>query len=499
MVEDVAVLPGMLRKDVPVRSWSPAKVLADVLNRGPGLGTLAGAWTTNRTELVRHIRHWVFVAIKARAKKIASQVPIVSYRVHKPQSKKGYLTKSMRLKALTPLAGDEDLVPAPPDHPLVQLLRRPNQMDTMWDLWYEQELFGSSTGSVYFWIPPDRTRFARPAEMYVLPSHWVWPVVGRERIIDEYEIRPVEGGYKRLVFPADEVINIGYKSAISKIDHQSPLDAGSRWVDSSESVDQSRWHTFKNGSFGSVAIKLGPEFFDPSDEDINRVQQKWLSRYQGERSAGKPIILPPGLDVVPLMLSAKEMDYCQSADQLRDAILALFDVPKFVVGIAQDIQRNTSEASQVVFCQNGINPTLEMMGQGLTKNLASRWDEDLVIWWPDCSPADKAQRNTDIKLRADTSAITINEIREEFGDAAWDDGDVTPAEYSMKKQKDNAPDPMAGDDGQDQKPGQYGQQIGTQKKPSIPESADKQYKMLADGSKEHVVDVPLEMLDVLLK
>jgi HK97 family phage portal protein len=438
--------------------WSGDRVLADLLNRGSNYGSLSGFWTTNRTELVRHIRHWAFVAIKARCKKIASQVPNVSYRTRVPVGKKGFLTKSMRHKTLVRLAHDEDLVPAPPDHPLVHLLRHPNSMDTMWDLWYEQELFGCSTGNVYFWTPKS-IGFNKPAEMWVMPSHWVWPVIGRERLIEGYEIRPVDGAYKRLFFPADEVIHIKYKSPISKIDGQSPLDAVSRWVDSSESVDQSRWHTFKQGTFGSVAIKLGPEFFDPLDSDIARVEQKWLQRYQGERHAGKPIILPPGLDIVPLMMSAREMDYCASAEQLRDAILSAFDVTKMIVGITEGVQRNTAETALAQFSQMAINPTLEMIGQALTKRLAAQFDEDLVIWWDDTSPADRAQTNEDIKVDAACHSRSLNEIREERGLEAWDDGDDPPAVYMMKKQQEFQPQLdlgmlEAGDD--------YSAQIGTQ-------------------------------------
>jgi len=429
------------------KRWNAARVLADLLSRGPSLGQLTGAWTANRAELVRHIRHWVFVAAQARCKVIAQQVANVSYRqkAYSETRRKWHIDGPYRkqiihqerlkylgrvCKGLPTMAQDEVLEPAPSYHPITEKFLNPNKIDTHYQFAYEQELMGCATGNEYIWMPPNG--LGPCAEMWVLPSHWVWPVVGTENIIDEYEIRPVEGGYKRLVFPAEEVLHIPAKSPISKIDGYSPEDAGSRWIDSSESVDQARWHTMKQGSFPSIAIELGPEFFDPSDEDISRVEQKWVSRYQGERRAGKPIIMPPGMKVVPMMINPREMDYIQSADQLRDCILALFGVPKFVVGIAQDVQRNTSEAALVQFAQYALNPTLEMRGQAYTKWFG-KWWPDIVVWYDDCSPADAAQLNSDLEVDIGADAITVNQICELRGREPVEDGELSPAIYRAKK------------------------------------------------------------------
>ena len=433
--------PFISNEDIEAKGWTATRVLADLLNRGPNLGTLTGAWTSNRTEVVRHIRHWAFVAIKARCNIIAKQYAQISIRekAYSETRRKWLIDKCSRKyfrcnKAMVSIAEDEVLTDAPSNHPVVELFRYPNSEDTHFQFCYEQEMFGCSTGNEYIWMPPNG--FGKPSSMWVLPSHWVWPVVGHERIIQEYEIRPVEGGYRRLVFPADEILHIkNGKNPISKIDGYATMDAGSRWIDVSESTDQARWHTMKQGTFPSVAIELGPEFFDPSDEDILRVEQKWLSRYQGERRAGKPVILPPGMKVTPLMMSAREMDYIHSSEQIRDCILSLWGVPKFCVGINQDVQRNTAEAAMVQFFAMAINPVLEMRGQEYTRHFRKFWPE-ILVWYEDGSPADAAQLNADLNLDNAAQAILVDEIRELRGRAPLPDnrGQCTPQEFVMRLQ-----------------------------------------------------------------
>lgn len=406
------------------KAMSATRVFADLLNKGPNLGQLSGAWTDNRTEQVRHYKYWTYVAISAIADKVSQLTPNISVLKKSPPHQHKWLRGAYRQKALAKLHPDEDLEPVERNHPLRHLLEYPNEVDTAWDIWYETIIFLKLTGNAYWWIPVNG--MDKPAEIWVIPSHWVWPVVGRERLVEEYEIRPVEGGYKRLVFPADEIIHIRSKSPISKIDGYSPLTAGARWIDQMESCDQARWHTYKQGSFPSTVIELGGDYADPSDEDILRIEQKFLARYQGERRAGKPIILPPGLKLTPLMVSAREMDYVQSFEQLRDTCLALFKVSKVIVGITTEVNRASLEGAQFGFCQFTVNPLLKFLGEALTCHLAHRFDEDLVLWWDDCSPDDKAQLNADIQVDIAARAITPNEIRSLRGRPAFEHGGDDP-------------------------------------------------------------------------
>ncbi|HZN66128.1 MAG TPA: phage portal protein, partial [Tepidisphaeraceae bacterium] len=383
-----------------------------------------GGWSADRLELVSHYRHWVFVAVQSRGNKFAELEPNIAF-VSTPAEKSRGLSRKYR-KAMSPVSTTEDLTPVDDEHPLRKLLREPNAVDSWWDLAYETNLFQDLTGSGYWWVVPNRLRL--PAEIWVIPSHWVWPRSGTTRLIDHYEIRPWGGvgAGGTLYLPPSEVIHFKDKSPVNKLDGYSAQTAGAQWIDTEESITASRWAGFKNGCRPELCIELGPEFIDPSDEDIARVEAKFLARYQGEYQTGRPLIVPPGAKVSPLGWPMTELGHLQSEEQVRDMILALYRVPKTVAGIATEVNRASMDGSLAAFCTFAINPRLRYYGQHLTRHLARRYDEALRIWWDDATPQDPVQLNADLQADAVMGAITPNEIRGVRGRPNYEHGGDDP-------------------------------------------------------------------------
>lgn len=405
---------------------SGSREMAALLSRGAGLGTFSGAWTDSRIELVRHFRHWVFIAIDRIASKVAIQVPNVTLIRNSddrgdPQK---YLSPFTKSKALTPILSHENLEPVKDGHPLLKLLRDPNEPDTAYDLWYETIMFLYLTGSAYWWMP--KNELGTPAAIWVLPSHWVWPVVGEQRIIDGYELRPVEGNYLRKFLPFDDVIHFRFKSPLSKIDGYSPQTAINHWIDTQESVDRSRFFTFRNGVQADLAIQFSGDLHDINETNINQIESKFFNRYQGETRAGKPIILPPGVELKNLFVSPKEFAYCESAEQLRDNILAAFGVPAAIAQISQHMTYGSVLATQAGFYSITINPLCRQIGQVITEKLAWKYDPRLRVWWEDATPDDPEMVEKRIKSDMSTGARTPNEIRALRGLAPYPNGGDNP-------------------------------------------------------------------------
>jgi HK97 family phage portal protein len=400
---------------------------AALLDQGAGMGVYIGAWTDSRIEQVRHLKHWIYVAINRIADKIAQQMPNVSMvKGHLSDTPRtsGVMTIGERRKALTPLQSHEHLEPVSNTHPLVNLLRDPNEPDTAYDLWYETILFLLLTGNAYWWLPPNGLNL--PVANWVIPSHWMWPVVGKERIIEGYEVRPTEGNYLRKFIPAEDIIHFRRKNPISKIDGFSPLTAGAQWCDTQEMIDRSRWFSFRNGAFPGVAIEFDGKLQDPSDEDMRRIEAKFIARYTGEVRANKPLFLPPGLSLKKLSVSPQEMMYHESAEQVRDNILALFGVPAVVAGISKHMTYGSVRASWATFHDMTINPLLSFLSQVISEKLASRYDERLRVWWSDTTPADPAELEREIRTDLLAGAITPNELRALRGRKPFVNGGDSP-------------------------------------------------------------------------
>lgn len=422
-------VPPALYPQVP--EGSDPRDLSALLSYGPSHLPYSSAWTDNRIEQVRAYKHWVYIAIHTIASKIASTLPNVTFvsggRLHSP-------TKDLafnRQKALLPLLAHESLSPVEPDHPLQRLLLDPNLPDTSFDLFYETVLFHQLCGVAYWWCPRNPVT-GLPDAVWVLPSHWVWPVYGPAGgpHLHGYEIRPVEGNYLRRFFPLEEVVEFRYKNPISKIDGYSPISAASQWVDTLSMVNSSRWHAYRNGTFPTVAIQFDGTYNDPSDEDLRRIEAKFLTRHVGEQRSNKPLFLPPGVKVSPLTLEPNKMVFGETAKETRDNILALFGVPPVIAGIMEGLTYGSLTAAQLGFFSLTVNPILRFYGQVITEKLARIFDPDLRVWWEDMAPNDPEIQEAQIKTDLLAGAITPNEIRLLRGrqpyPPGWGDQPVAP-------------------------------------------------------------------------
>lgn len=380
---------------------------------GPGYGL---GWVEPRHEQVRHFRHWVYVALARICDAVAQQIPTVSVS-------RGLATPGAgetRRRGLVAVEQHERLDPVPPDHPLVELLRTANPEDTGFDLWYETVMYLGLTGLAYWWCP--RNNAGRPCELWVLPTHWVWPVVGRNGLVESYQLRPSYGAGPGASIPAGEVVRFRRKSPLGKWDGHSPLAAGSRWVDAAESVDKTRFFVFRNGPMPQLAVEFDPKELRPDEDTLARLEARIANRYGGEHNAARPMFVPPGAKIQPLWVTPKELDFKGSFEQLRDSILALYGVPPVVAGITKNMTYGSVLAAQAGFCQFVVNPLLAMLGQAITETVAAAFDPRLRVWWPDLTPTDPAVLEKQIATDLSAEAITPDEVRALRGRAPRADG-----------------------------------------------------------------------------
>jgi len=402
-------------KDKQPKGKAPFRELSSLVTYSPTTTPFVNYWRDNRHEQVNTFKHWVYIAIDRIASKIATQIPNVSYLTTTDKK----ISERQRRKALTPLLSYQTLKNCEDNHPLVRLLRDPNEPDTSYDLFYETILFLGLTGNAYWWVP--KNKLGVPSAIWVVPSHWMWPIIGKNKFYEAWELRPTEGNYMRRTIPAEEIIHFRYKSPLSKIDGFSKLTAGNQWIDVQDSVNRSKHQAYKNGSFPTVAVQFDGSLNDPSDEQLRRIEQKFIARYVGEMNSNRPLFLPPGVKVAPLTIEPNKMVFGDTAQETRDNILALFGVPALIAGIMEGMTYGSIGAAQAGFCSLTLAPLCYFLGQVMTEKLAWEFDENLKIWWDDFTPDDPAQTDREIKTSLMAGAISPNEIRILQGREPWPD------------------------------------------------------------------------------
>lgn len=398
-----------------------------------------GSWHSDRFEQVRHYRHWVYIGARAIANEIARANPQVGM-VEPVSTGERASARSLALahKAVgrrKNLAGHEEITPVGPEHPVARLMADPNDPQTRREFWFAWAVNYKIFGQAFVWARPsgivlDGRKLI--ADLWCLPTHWVFPVPGKDQPIEFYEIRPYGGigaGAGGLRIPYEDVIPFTDYNPMFPLTGYSPLEAGSEWVDVAESQHSAQWSQMKRGLHPGLVLELGEEE-NITDEMLDRYYAKLEERLRGEYNFNAPLIVGHGANLKPMtMLTAQEMAFIESGDQSRDRILALMGVPKGVVGIEPGADNISAYAPLRAFCRFTISPILDGLGETLTERLARRYDKRLRIWYDDPTPNDPQEVRAEIETRLKGQAISPNEIRALFGVEPWDpalfaDGDL---------------------------------------------------------------------------
>jgi hypothetical protein len=405
-----------------------------------------GAWSVSSLEVSRKWREvqiayrgWYYKGTKKRCEEISAHRPNCAFVT--TGNNRGMQQKSMlhyQRKSSHAIKPHEIVTPLGPDHPLERLLDHPNEWDSAGfpDIMYELELFLCLTGIAYLWVFPNE-RTGLPDEMIVVPSQWVygpWVDKNSDAGISYYEIRPIIGsGVLRV--PHDQIVVFKEKSPLNKLFGWSPAMACSEWIDSLESVMMARFMMMKNGSFPVGALELDENFHDPDDAMIDRITAKFLRKTQGEMRFGAPLILPPGAHYNALMISPTEMAFQQSADQLRDWILAILDVPKQLVSLQDAGSEIAMYGPLTQFACNVLRPRYNnLYGPVFTNQLARRYDSSIRFWWDDPSPESAEERRQTAMTLWKLGATYPNEIRSMFSLPPFAHGGndpVVPSTYTI--------------------------------------------------------------------
>ena len=379
---------------------------------------LGGPDSGSDAEMVRHYRLWNYVAISRICYKIAEAFPNVSRVTDYIEDERQRLTmkerRHIRQRYGSIMQSHEELEPVDERHPLLRLLHDVNPEDWWGTFIYETVMFWQLTGQFYWWVIDNNAGL--PSEMWVIPTQWVEAKYDKQGELIGYEVTPDGDARRKSLIPPDQIITGKHKSPEGKGQAHSPTQAGSEWIDNSESIEAARWQTFQNGPLPSVSIELDPEQYAKPDPDVLRaVKDRFVARYGGTARAGEPMIAPPGMKVAPFSMKPAEMDFPSTIDQVRDQVLALHGVPKVIAGITTDVNRASIYGANLIFCESTINPLLSLLAGIMNEKLAPRFGEGLRIWFDDARPADAEAEREELKLDWTMGAITPNERRAERG------------------------------------------------------------------------------------
>ena len=293
-------------------------------------------------------------------------------------------------------------------HIILDLLNNVNGFNTFSDLLKGTESYLDLVGDAFWYLPKgDKTN--KPIEIWLLNPIKITIVKSAEKIIGGYIFHNERGD--KIPLETSEVIRFAEFNPTSRFNGLGALQAAAVAVDVDRYSAEWNKNFFFNAAIPSAVLETEE---DLTDEQFERLKQEWNDRYTSLDNAHKLAILQAGLKYKPAQLSQKDMEFLEQRRFSRDEILAIFRVPKTILGITEDVNRANAEASEYVFAKRVVQPKMQFITERLNEFLLPMFGLDDRFWRFDFESPVPQNRELELKenetgLRA--GYMTINEVR----------------------------------------------------------------------------------------
>ena len=260
--------------------------------------------------------------------------------------------------------GDEEIS----DHPLLDLLARPNPGTTAPDLleaWYGHLLV---SGNAYLEAVAvggalRELHTLRPDRMKVVPGPGGWPEAfdytadtKTQRIAGEAAPGVPRILHVKLFHPLSDHYGL------------SPIEAAAQAIDIHNTA--SRWNKalLDNSARPSGALVYTARDGNLTVEQYDRLKAELEQGFQGAARAGRPLLLEGGLDWKSMSLSPRDMDFIEAKHVAAREIALALGVPPMLLGIPGDNTYSNYQEAARTFWRSTVLP------------LASRTAKALSMW-----------------------------------------------------------------------------------------------------------------------
>lgn len=305
---------------------------------------------------------------------------------------------------------------------VLDLLNNVNEVDTWTDLLVQTQSYLELEGNAFWYLPRGKAT-NKPAEIWGLNPIKVTVVKSETEVVGGYVYQNPKG--ESIPIVKEEIIHFKRFNPFNRYRGIGTVYASALAIDIDNYSGQFNRNFFFNAAVPSAVLKTQGEM---TDEQYQRLKAEWESRYTGTHNAHRLAILQNGLEYQPIQMTQKEMQFLEQRRFSRDEILAIFRVPKTILGIADDVNRANAETSDYVFARRVIKPRMNFLVGRLNESLLPMFGLDDKLWR--FTFDDPVQENEDQEIREHTASLTLgsawmtpNEVRAEEGLPPIENGD----------------------------------------------------------------------------
>lgn len=171
----------------------------------------------------------------------------------------------------------------------------------------------------------------------------------------------------------------------------------------------------KNFFFNDATPPFVITGFQGGQAQADEVKKKFMQKISGFLHAREPAVLTGSQDVKTLGIAPKELDMVESRKFLRDECLQHFQIPPEIMGIIENSNRSTIDASYYLMQKNIIKPNLEWFERVLNRQLLREFDSDLVCKHDLIIDEDEQLQLQIYQFGVQNGCITKEQFCEKFG------------------------------------------------------------------------------------
>lgn len=315
------------------------------------------------------------------------------------------------------------------EHESLSLLDHVNSFATGYDLLEATQTFLETTGEAFWLMLRDAS--GRPVEIWTLRPDWVTIIPSKTRVVQAYRFTP--GGYADYIdFKPEDVIHFRYFNPKNSSRGIGGVQAAAMEIDLDDFMAGYTRNFFFNSAVPSMILKF-KEKLNP--QQLKRFMEQWRSQFGGVRQAHKIGVVTGDVEIEKLSQEFEKMGMTEQRKYSRDEILAIFGVPKSVVGITEDVNRANAEATLAAYMERTIDPKMMKLVVQLNEFFLREWNsssgEDLFFDYDDPIPADRELQLKTYESGLKNGWLMINEVRESENLEPVEGGDVIYLPFSL--------------------------------------------------------------------
>lgn len=299
------------------------------------------------------------------------------------------------------------------EHEALSVLSFVNELMTFYELIFATEVYKELIGEAFWVVLRENGDKGNPVEIWPVRPDWikVIPDADGDNVVKEYKYLPGGNQGEEVTIPRGNVIHFKNFNPTNPFRGRGAIQAGAMPIDIFTFMQEWNRNFFFNSATPGMVIKTDKKM---SKEAAERFKSDWHNKFNGKSKSHKAVFLSgANWTIDTISGNMKELDFANQQKLMRDDILAIFQVPKSVIGITEDVNRANAEASNRNFLERVITPRMTSLTGDLQEHFLPMFDdgEDKMLDYTDPAPED-----VELKLKVYANArmftwMTPNEIR----------------------------------------------------------------------------------------